>query len=101
MQEKFKMIAMVVLLGTAMSSCKKNERLPDHEKVIVHPQLSLTTDELIKFMAEIGHINVNEITYEEKEQQFIWRESKTSKSDLILMYEQHQQVIKVTKENAN
>lgn len=101
MQEKFKMIAMAVLLGTAMSSCKKNERLPEQQKVIEHPQLSLTTDELIKFMAEIGHINGNEISYVEKEQQFIWRESKTSKSDLLLMYEQHQQVLKVAKKNAN
>ncbi|HMI03497.1 MAG TPA: hypothetical protein VK541_13490 [Pedobacter sp.] len=101
MKKTFKIATMAILLGTAMFSCKKNERLPELEKVIEHPKSSLSTNELIKFMAEVSHINASEISYDDKEKQFIWRESKTNKDDLLLIYEQHQEVLKVAKENAN
>jgi hypothetical protein len=101
MKKTIKIAVVAILLGTAMSSCKKNERLPEPEKVAENPKSSLSTHELIVFMAEITHIKATEITYDEKEEQFIWRGSKTSKADLLLMYEQHQEVLRVAKENAN
>jgi hypothetical protein len=101
MKKTIKIAMMAIALGTIVLGCKKNEQIPEPEKVVEQVQSSLSTNELIKFMAEIAHINANEISYDEKEEQFIWRGSKTSKESLLLMYEQHQEVLRVAKENIN
>ena len=101
MKKTFKIAIMAIAMGTIVLGCKKNEQIPEPEKIVEQVKPSLSTNELIKFMAEIAHINACEITYNEDEEQFIWRGSKTSKESLLLMHEQHQEVLRVSKENTN